>query len=79
MKPLLKVRQSASTIGQTEHTRKVVRGLGLRGIGSEVVIANTPSFRGMVKRVMHLVQVEEVAEAAAQPRTDSKPAAKAKK
>jgi large subunit ribosomal protein L30 len=38
----------------------VVAGLGLRGIGSEVVVDNTPSFRGMVKKILHLVQVEEV-------------------
>ncbi len=63
MKPLLKVRQTGSLIGQVDHTRRVVRGLGLRGPGSEVVVANTPSFRGMVKKVLHLVTVEEVAEA----------------
>ncbi|MRG94538.1 50S ribosomal protein L30 [Polyangium spumosum] len=45
---------------QTEHTRKVLRGLGLRKPGSEVLVANTPSFRGMVKKVLHLVSVEEV-------------------
>ncbi len=56
----LKVRQTASVIGRPEATRKVVRGLGLRGIGSEVVVANTPSFRGMVKKVLHLVDIQEV-------------------
>jgi large subunit ribosomal protein L30 len=56
----LKVRQTASVIGRPEATRKVVRGLGLRGIGSEVVVANTPSFRGMVKKVLHLVDFQEV-------------------
>jgi large subunit ribosomal protein L30 len=50
----------ASTIGTMEHLRKVIRGLGLRGPGSEVVVANTPSFRGMVKKVIHMVQVEEI-------------------
>lgn len=60
MKPLLKVRQRASLIGQPEKHRKVVAGLGLRGPGSEVVVANTPSFRGMVKKVMHLLEVSEV-------------------
>lgn len=60
MKPLLKVRQTGSTIGQTEHFRKVIKGLGLRGPGSEVTVANTPSFRGMVKKVMHLVDVQEI-------------------
>jgi large subunit ribosomal protein L30 len=57
---MLHVRQIGSVIGQVEHMRKVVKGLGLRGPGSEVVVANTPSFRGMVKKVMHLVTVEEV-------------------
>ncbi len=62
MKPFLKVRQRASTIGQVEHQRKVIKGLGLRGPGSEVIVGNTPSFRGMVKKVIHLVEVEEIAE-----------------
>jgi large subunit ribosomal protein L30 len=60
VKTHLNVRQTASTIGQTEHFRKVIKGLGLRGLGSHVVVANTPSFRGMVKKVLHLVAVEEV-------------------
>lgn len=60
MKPLLHVRQTSSLIGQQERIRKVARGLGLRGIGSEVTVANTPSFRGMVKKVIHLVNVAEV-------------------
>jgi large subunit ribosomal protein L30 len=60
VKPLLHVRQRASTIGQVEHTRKIIKGLGLRGPGSHVVVANTPSFRGMVKKVIHLVDVQEL-------------------
>ena len=65
MKPLLHVRQTGSVIGQVEHMRKVIKGLGLRGPGSEVVVANTPSFRGMVKKVMHLVKFEEIDKAPA--------------
>jgi large subunit ribosomal protein L30 len=42
--------------------RRVLRGLGLRGPRSQVVVDNTPSFRGMVKKVLHLVEVEEVNE-----------------
>jgi large subunit ribosomal protein L30 len=60
VKPLLKVRQTGSTIGRVEHQEKVIKGLGLRGPGSEVVVANTPSFRGMVKKVIHLVDVQEI-------------------
>ena len=61
MKPFLHVRQRASTIGEPETLRKVVKGLGLRRPGSEVIVANTPSFRGIVKKVIHLVEVEELA------------------
>ena len=37
-----------------------MKRLGLRGPGSTVFVKNTPSFRGAVKKVMHLVAVEEV-------------------
>jgi large subunit ribosomal protein L30 len=60
MKKGLRVRQTRSVIGCTDHVRLIVKGLGLRGPGSEVTVENTPSFRGMVKKVMHLVQVQEV-------------------
>jgi large subunit ribosomal protein L30 len=56
----LKVKQLKSVIGTPEQTRLVVKGLGLRGPGTEVTVANTPSFRGMVKKVLHLVSVQEV-------------------
>ena len=59
----LRVRQTRSVIGHTQRIRRVLKGLGLRRIGSEVVVANTPSFRGMVKKVLHLVSVEEVGSA----------------
>jgi large subunit ribosomal protein L30 len=56
----LRVRQLRSVIGVPEPLRLVVKGLGLRGPGTEVTVANTPSFRGMVKKVLHLVAVEEI-------------------
>lgn len=55
----LKVTQVRSEIGRMSRQRAVLRGLGLRGISSSVVVDNTPSFRGMIKKVMHLVTVEE--------------------
>jgi large subunit ribosomal protein L30 len=60
VKPFLKVTQRGSTIGQQEKHRKVIKGLGLRGPGSHVIVANTPSFRGMVKKVLHLLDVSEL-------------------
>ena len=59
MKKLL-VRQMHSVIAVPHPLRRVVKGLGLRGPGSQVIVDNTPSFRGMVKKVLHLVRVEEI-------------------
>ena len=58
----LKVTQIRSEIGRMESQRRILKGLGLRGPHSEVVVDNTPSFRGMVKKVLHLVEVEEINE-----------------
>jgi large subunit ribosomal protein L30 len=60
MKAKLQIKQTKSVIGQDHMTRERMRGLGLRGPGSTVTVANTPSFRGAVKKVLHLVTVEEV-------------------
>jgi large subunit ribosomal protein L30 len=60
MKKQLKVIQTKSTIGQQHSMRLTIKGLGLRGPGSSVVVSNTPSFRGAIKKVLHLVSVEEV-------------------
>ncbi len=60
MKPALKVTQLKSTIGQSAGMTTTLRGLGLRRIGTHVIVANTPSFRGAIKKVLHLVKVEEV-------------------
>ena len=60
MKPNLRVTQLKSTIGEKHAFRTSLHGLGLKGPGTSVVVANTPSFRGAVKKVMHLVRVEEI-------------------
>jgi large subunit ribosomal protein L30 len=56
----LEVKQRVSVIGRPHPQRRVMAGLGLRGPGSSVVVDNTPSFRGMIKKVLHLVTVSEV-------------------
>jgi large subunit ribosomal protein L30 len=60
MRAKLRVTQTRSTIGEQHPMRATIRGLGLKGPGSSVVVSNTPSFRGAIKKVMHLVRVEEV-------------------
>ena len=56
----IKVTQVRSSIGRDDKQGRILKGLGLRGINKSVVVDNTPSFRGMVKKVLHLVHVEEV-------------------
>lgn len=60
MKKQLKIKQIRSMIGVDQRLRQNLLGLGLGRIGREVVVANTPSFRGAVKQVLHLITVEEV-------------------
>lgn len=54
----LKVVQVRGLSHRMNDQRLTVRGLGLRGINSSVIVADTPSFRGMIKKVIHLVRVE---------------------
>ena len=56
----LKVTLKKSVIGSTESQQATVRGLGLRKIRSTSVLKNTPAIRGMIKKVMHLIEVEEI-------------------
>jgi len=56
----LKVTQIRSTIGRQGRQQAILVGLGLRKLNQSVVVDNTPSFRGMVKKVLHLVTVEEI-------------------
>ena len=76
MKKKLHVVQKRSVIGQEHGTRLVVKGLGLRGPGSHVLVDNTPSFRGAIKKVLHLVTVEETDETPASHRAPAPTAAK---
>ncbi len=60
MKTKLRITQIKSMIGIDEGKRLNLKGLGLGRIGKTVEVANTPSFRGAVKKVLHLVTVEEI-------------------
>jgi large subunit ribosomal protein L30 len=56
----LKVTQVGSTIGRTQTQRATIRGLGLGKLHRTVIVDDTPSFRGMIKKVIHLLKVEEI-------------------
>ena len=61
----LKVTLKHSTIGRPASQAACVKGLGLRKIGGSRILENTPAVRGMVKKIMHLVDFEEVDEKSA--------------
>jgi large subunit ribosomal protein L30 len=57
----LKVTLVHSPIGAKPKQRGTLRALGLRRIGRSNVLADRPEIRGMIARVPHLVDVEEIA------------------
>jgi large subunit ribosomal protein L30 len=56
----LKIMWVKSTIGYSRRQKGTIRALGLRRLGDVVEQADTPVIRGMVDKVSHLVQVEEI-------------------
>lgn len=54
-----KVIQIASANGRKPGQKETLVGLGLNKIGRERVLEDTPSTRGMVRKVAHLVKVED--------------------
>ncbi len=54
----IKVTLVKSVIGTKQDHRATVKGLGLRRLNSSAVLEDTPSVRGMIKKVNYLVRVE---------------------
>ena len=55
----LKLTQVRSQIGQSERHRGTLRALGLGRIGKTTEIDESPVLAGMLRKVRHLVKVEE--------------------
>ena len=55
----LRITQVRSQIGQTERHRGTLRALGLGKIGRSVEREESPETVGMLRKVRHLVKVEE--------------------
>ena len=54
----IKVTLIKSLFGQLANIRNSAKGLGLRRIGHTVVVADTPSNRGMINAASHMLKVE---------------------
>ena len=58
-KKTLKVRQIGSPIRRNEKQRKTLIGLGLNKMGRVRELEDTPSVRGMINKISHMVEIVE--------------------
>lgn len=56
----LKITWKKSCIGRPEPQRRIIKSLGLHRLNHSVIHQDTPSIRGMVNKVSHLVFVEAI-------------------
>ena len=57
--PKLRITQTRSQIGQSQKHRGTLRALGLGRIGRSVEREDTPETLGMLRKVRHLVRIED--------------------
>ena len=55
----LRITWKKSAIGYAKDQKRVVKALGLRSLNDVVEHNNSPQIRGMIRKVRHLVEVEE--------------------
>ena len=58
----LKITLRRSTVSRPQDQKDTARALGLRKMHRSVVHPDNPALRGMVRKIAHLVAVEELAE-----------------
>ncbi len=56
----LRVTLVKSAIGYEKSQGMTVRALGLRRLHSSVIVDDTPTNRGQINKIIHLVKVEEI-------------------
>ena len=56
----LKVTQIRSGIGKPERQKQTLKALGIRRMHQTVEVTPTPQILGMIQKVRHLVEVEEI-------------------
>ena len=55
----LKIKWVKSAIGRTQDQSDTIRSLGFKKLQQERIVKNTPEIRGMVKKVIHLLEIVE--------------------
>ena len=56
----LKIKQHRSAIGRSAKQQSTIVALGIKKMEQEVIHEDTPQIRGMIRKVVHLVEVEEI-------------------
>ena len=56
----LRITWKKSAIGYNKNQKKVVQALGFRNLNGVVEHDDSPQIRGMVKKIEHLLEVEEI-------------------
>jgi large subunit ribosomal protein L30 len=56
----LKITQIRSTIGRIKKQKEIIKALGIRKLYQSVMHKDTPQIRGMIEKVKHLVEVEQI-------------------
>lgn len=56
----LRITLKHSAIGKPEDQKNTVKALGLNKLNKTVEHNDTPQIRGMIKKITHLVEVEEI-------------------
>lgn len=71
---MLRIKLSKSLIGNNKRNRSIVAALGLKKMHHTVDHRDTPQIRGMIHKVKHMLEVTEISDADARPRTTGTPA-----
>lgn len=56
----LRIRYKKSAIGYNEDQKRTVKALGLRRLNATVELPDSPAIRGMIGKIRHLVDFEEL-------------------
>ncbi len=59
MEKRIEVQWKKSVIGRPEDQRRTIRSLGFRRLNQTLTLPDRPEIRGMIRRVIHLVDVRE--------------------
>lgn len=56
----IRITQIKSRIGSTERQKRTLDALGLKKMQSSVIKEDNPQIKGMIRKIIHLVNVEEI-------------------